>query len=93
MKLHILFIQRVESYPGEHAPEALAVIDEFALSEIGEAAWTNMKTDALADNGTVAGSREVVVEVSSKEIRELVYPIVKPVQGTVEGGKKRKRKK
>jgi hypothetical protein len=33
MDIHILFIQRKESYEGEYAPEALVVWDEFAMEE------------------------------------------------------------
>lgn len=33
MKLYILFGQRIERYPGEYAPEALEVMDEYGMEE------------------------------------------------------------
>ena len=33
MKIHILFGLRKQSYPGQYAPEALEVMDEYAMDD------------------------------------------------------------
>lgn len=43
MKLYILFGQRIERYPGEYAPEALEVMDEYGMEESPEYLDDKMK--------------------------------------------------
>jgi hypothetical protein len=48
MKLYILFAQRVCRYPGEHAPETLAIATEFEYDENPD--WLDNKLDAAKAN-------------------------------------------
>lgn len=41
MNLYVIFAQRHEDYPGQHAPEALEVMDEFGYEENPE--WLHEK--------------------------------------------------
>jgi hypothetical protein len=77
MKLKVLFIQRVESYGGEHAPEALLVTDEFSEAANPDyfADSTEMVLDGLdLPDNQIAGKAVVVIDVDGAEIRRLCCP-------------------
>lgn len=48
MKLYIIFGQRIERYPGQYAPEALEVMDEYGMEENGE--WLQKKLEEHRKN-------------------------------------------
>lgn len=76
MKLHVLFGQRKERYPGEYMPEALAVMDEFGQSDNPEYLDGEMKK-AVA-NDEFESLVVVVMEVNGAKVMELLRPS-KPV--------------
>lgn len=72
MKLHILFIQRNESYPGELAPEARIVWDEFAFDENPEQFEKECEQELLKLGPGIAAHRVIPVNVPQDEIRRLL---------------------
>lgn len=79
MDLHILFIQRKETYPMEYAPEALVVWDEYAMEENPEG-FEELCAKSLKEHGDqVAAHRVVRLRVDQAKIRELLLgtPLVK----------------
>lgn len=80
MKLHILFGQRKERYPGEYMPEALAVIDEYGHSDNPEY-LDGEKSKAIAtdefENVVI-----VTMEVNGAKIMEMLRPskLILPAQ-------------
>lgn len=70
MNLHILFIQRKESYHEQYAPEALVVWDEYSM-EANPEGFEEACEKALKDAGDeVMASTVVVVSVNQAAIRE-----------------------
>ena len=92
MILKVLFVQRKESYPGQYAPEAVAITDEFSEEENPRcfdeeciAALTN-----LADE--ICGHAVVEIEVDQDAIRRACEPrprVVGKVAGTGGEGEKK----
>ena len=64
MKIYVLFGQRHENYPGELAPEALAVIDEFTHDENPQ--WMAVKQETM-DHVNEFVSTEVVAIDTGKD--------------------------
>jgi len=64
MKIYVLFGQRHENYPGELAPEALAVVDQFTHDENHQ--WMEDKQE-LMDSINEFVSTEVVAIDTGKE--------------------------
>lgn len=79
MKLHVLFIQRKESYPGQYAPEARIVWDEYSRDENPEGFDEAVEKD-LAEVGrsSIIGHKVIAVEVPQDEIRSKILdtPVV-----------------
>jgi len=74
MSIYVLFGQRICDYPGQYAPEALEVMDEFAYSENGE--WLLGKLEAAEKTNEFEGLRIVQIDVGDMEkLRELVVGI------------------
>lgn len=72
MNLHILFIQRAESYPNQYAPEALLVWDEYAMSENPEG-FDEACASVLETHGnSIVAHRVIRFSVDQDEIRELL---------------------
>lgn len=67
MLLHILFVQRKEDYPGEYVPEALEVVDEYAMAESPE--WMEEKVKAAKATGEYAAVKVMEIEVSQDAVR------------------------
>lgn len=76
MKLHVLFGQRKEHYPGEYMPEALAVMDEFGQSDNPEYLDGELKKAVATDE--FESVVVVVMEVNGAKVMELLRPS-KPV--------------
>lgn len=72
MKLHILFGQRKETYPGEYMPEALAVMDEYGQSD-NPGYLDGEKTKALT-SGEFENVVVVTVDVNGAKIMEMLRP-------------------
>ena len=72
MKLHILFGQRKETYPGEYMPEALAVMDEYGQSD-NPGYLDGEKTKALT-SGEFENVVVVTVEVNGAKVMEMLRP-------------------
>jgi hypothetical protein len=82
MDLHVLFIQRREEYPDEHAPEALLVWDEYAVEGDGQA-FDLACEKALADAGDdVIASAVIEITVDQDAIRERLVGSLK-LKGTI----------
>ena len=71
-EFHIVVGQRKESYPGEYAPEALAVMDEYGVEDNGQ--WLQ---DTLAENRS-SGDFEAVEIVRLEVPREAIMAILRP---------------
>lgn len=72
MKVHILYAQRKEGYPGEYAPEALAVIDENGMSDNPE--YMAEERDAAIKTGEFENVVVVTLEVNGVKIMEALRP-------------------
>ena len=83
MFLHVLFMQRRETYEGEYGPEALCSVDEFILEE-NPAAWAAKVADAkVANKDEAAGFAEVVIEVNGDVIRRRCLGDDRPIKGAI----------
>lgn len=74
MKVHILYAQRNERYPGEYAPEALAVIDENGMSDNPE--YMAEKKVAATKTGEFESVVVVTLEVDGAKIMAALRPAV-----------------
>lgn len=79
MRLHVLFIQRKESYVGEYAPEARIVWDEFSVEENPEGFEEACAKDLKEVGNDIMAHRVIPVWVDQAEIRNLLLttPTVK----------------
>lgn len=71
MNLHVLFIQRAEGYPGEHAPEARIVWDEFSVDENPDG-FDEAIANELDEVPDAVAHRVVCIAVDQDAIRELL---------------------
>lgn len=79
MILYVLFGQRQETYPGQHAPEALDILDEYGYEENG--AWLHMQMESFRVSGDFIGLRifEIDLGGEAQDIirRQLVgFPVI-----------------
>lgn len=81
MKLHVLFGQRFQAYEGQYAPEALAVIDEFAYDETS-GAWIYEQHDTHQKAGEFKALRIVTINISHDELDLIFKP--QPLTGTID---------
>jgi hypothetical protein len=77
VNVFILFGQRNQGYPGQYAPEALEIMDEFAYEENG--VWLHDKLAELEKTKEFEGLRiiEINLGASVEGIREIVLGIPK----------------
>lgn len=61
MNLYIIFGQRIERYPGEYAPEALEVMDEYGMEENGQ--WLEEKLEEHRKNTDFLGVSIFCIEL------------------------------
>lgn len=69
MKLYIIFGLRTEQYPGQNAPEALEVIDEYTLEDDCPD-FLSMQMEHHGSTGEFSHLRVFTFDVSDEEIRE-----------------------
>jgi hypothetical protein len=81
MKLFVLFGQRKGSYPGQYAPEALEVVDEYAHDE--NETWIQEQKDKMADTGEFESLAVITLEVADAEITKRLRPEMDVVKATV----------
>jgi len=83
MSVYILFGQRICDYPGQYAPEALEVMDEFAYDENG--VWLHDKLEAAEKTKEFEALRIVNIGLGDMEkLRELIVGIPE-IKGEVKG--------
>jgi hypothetical protein len=83
MILHILMGQRTESYPGQYAPEALAIIDEHGHSDNPEY-MAGEKAKFLASN-EFESLAVIDLDVSASAISSHLRPKHNAVAATIVG--------
>jgi len=81
VKLHILFGQRVQSYPGQYAPEAIAIMDEWAEEENPD--WLVEQKEAVDASNDFEVTEIITVEVSLDAIRARLNPQHEAIAGKV----------
>lgn len=81
MDLFVLMGQRTESYPGEYAPEALAVIDEVGDEDNPDYMRDELKK--AKDSGDFENTVVIKVTVSGGEVMKLLRPMTAALVGTV----------
>lgn len=72
-KLFILFAQRRCSYPGEYAPEALEIMDEYGYDDNGVWLHEKLKEHRKKDN-TIERLEIIAVDVDYDKIIEILNP-------------------
>ncbi len=72
MKIHVLMGQRIESYPGQYAPEAIACMDEYGHSDNPE--WLDGKKAEADATGEFERTEIVTLEVPLDAIMRLLRP-------------------
>lgn len=72
MKLHVLFAQRKERYPGEYAPESLACMTEYEQDENPE--YLPAEQAKAEASGEFRSTAVVTLEFSGKELERLLNP-------------------
>ena len=80
MKFHILIGQRKCSYPGQYAPEALEVADEYTMDENPE--WMGEKREEFGMTDEFDALTVMVVFVHDDFVTEALYP---PKQPAIDG--------
>jgi hypothetical protein len=72
MIIKVLFIQRIESYPEEYAPEALLCVDEYTYDDNPE--WFEGECKKILKEYTIdiVSSRVVDIEVSQEQLRKIL---------------------
>ena len=71
MKIYVLFGQQKEDYPGQYAPEALEVMDEYAWED--NSTWLLEKLSEYEKDRRFEALKIIEVDVGSQEtIRELL---------------------
>ena len=81
MILKVLFVQRVESYAGQFAPEAVHVVDEFTYDENPQGFQERCDTiiDALGDE--IVGHEILEIKVDQQAVRNRVLHLSPPLSG------------
>ena len=83
MILHILMGQRKESYPGEYAPEALAVMTEYGQDENPE--YMAEEKKKYRDSGEFESIAVIDFDTSDKAIMAVLRPSSKAIAAVVVG--------
>ena len=78
MRVFILFGQRKCAYPGQYAPEALEIMDEYA-HEDGNPEWLHEKLAEYENTGEFDGVRIIEVDLGMQieGLRELILGVPK----------------
>lgn len=84
MKIHVLFAQRKESYPGEYGPEVLLAWDEFSVDENPDGFDEAVRETAKKNAGEMSAIRLVALEVDQHAIRELLVPKEPTVRSAID---------
>lgn len=74
MKLHVLFAQRKENYPGEYAPEALACASEYDYDENPD--YLNGELAKNMASGEFGSVRIVDLQINGAKLMEILRPPV-----------------
>lgn len=83
MNVYILFGQRICDYPGQYAPEALELMDEFAYDENAE--WLHKKLEAAEKTKEFSALRIIEIDLGDLDkLRELIIGIPS-IKGEVKG--------
>lgn len=83
MMLRCLFVQRKESYEGQHAPELISTVDEYSYSENPEAfdaEFAENLKDVLDD---IVGHSIIWIQVDQQEIRNRCISNLAPLPGII----------
>ena len=75
-ELHIIFGQRKESYPGEHAPEALDIADECTMDENPE--WLLERQGYHQKDPSFESVKIVKIVVPLESIMSILRPAANP---------------
>ena len=83
MILYVLFGQRKEDYPEQHAPEALEIMDEYAAEQNAE--WLEEKRKEYEETGEFVALR--IMEISGIEQADIRSALMDPpkLEGRLEG--------
>lgn len=84
MKLFVLFGQRKCTYPDEYAMEALACIDENGHSDNPD--YLEGEERSRRESGEFDALRIVTLNVSERDVRQQLYPVLMPIEATVTPG-------
>lgn len=82
MKLHILFVQHRQNYPGELAPEALIVWDQNAVEDNPDGFEEAVRQELAGYSNALESHRVVIVHVPEEKILQALQ--TPEIQGTVE---------
>lgn len=88
MKVELLVCHRVESYPGEHAPEVLAVCDEWTLDENPQWWVDEIAKQKAAVGDDAAAFAVVTIELSADALMLALYPKMPTTSGIVVDSRK-----
>jgi len=81
MELHIIFIHRKESYPDQHAIEAVEIMDEFSYSDNPE--YLEEKLKDYLNEPDISNAIIGTVEIDETIIEGMLYPIRNPIKGKI----------
>ncbi len=82
MILHVLMGQRKEDYPGQYAPEALAVIDEYGHSDNPDYMAEQKAQNLSTEFESIA---VIDIDVSQSAILAILRPKPKALAGAIVG--------
>ena len=79
----LLVMHRNESYPGQFAPEVLAVVDELTL-DVNPEWWTEEIAKQKASIGDDASAwAEVTVRLPVETLMSALYPTIAPLNANI----------
>ncbi len=82
MKLYVLMAQRKERYPGEYAPEALDVIDEWADDDNPD--YMARKLEEAKESRVYENVVVVTLKVNGAQIMEMLRPTMPPLNAEIQ---------
>jgi hypothetical protein len=71
VNIYVIFAQRIESYEGQYAPEALEVMDEYGYDENAE--WLESRLEPIKKQGDIVNAKIFKVDLgpgSTEAIRK-----------------------
>jgi len=81
MKLHVLFAQRKERYPGEYAPEALTCMTEHDADSNPE--YLDAEKYGADSSGEFSSTAIVTLEFNSAELERILNPTASSIKATI----------